>query len=70
MSRALEAWGVLGKELLAKIGGASRLDWMQRVEKMSLDPNLDRPRSLDPLIRTSTLSYESFNSMLYALSGH
>jgi putative transposase len=57
MSRALEAWRVLGMELLQRICGPGRLDWMQRFERMSLDPNVERSRYLDPLIRTSSLSY-------------
>lgn len=61
MTRALEALRVMGGELLEMVyegveGRRGRRAWLERFELMSADPNLYRRRSIDPLLRISTLA--------------
>jgi hypothetical protein len=61
MTRALEALRVMGGELCEMVcegveGRHRRPAWMDRFERMSVDPNRYRRRFLDPLLRTSTLA--------------
>jgi putative transposase len=61
MTRALEGLRVMGQELLEMVYEGverqrRRRAWMERFERMSVDPNRFRRRFIDPLLRTSTLA--------------
>jgi putative transposase len=61
MTRALEGLRVMGCELLEMVYEGvevrrQRPSWMERFAQMSVDPNHNRRRFIDPLLRTSTLA--------------